>query len=225
MAKKLTAAGPKEKAEPIKLTAAPKRGPKAKAIEPPRTYTAAQKDEARERCEIAADELGAIQGQLRNKAGQLKKHIAECAKVAGVSTAAIRRALAMRKRDVAEIDNETKETTRAAHFFKVKIGTQLGLFDDGAGKKRSVGDQVERDNNAKAGGEGKPSSATSIAAAKKAGGLAGKLGKGFSHNFPPGSPEALAWEASYRTEQEALAAKLGKGGANVVAASEGAAAH
>ena len=218
MAKKLTAAGPKERAQPIALTPAPKRGKAAKPVEPPRTYTEAQKREARERLEVMHEEMLSAQGAMRNKAGQLKKLVAECASIEGISQSAIRWGLANRKRDAAEIDNETRERTRAARFLNIKIGTQLGLFDTGEAKGRSVGDQVERDRHAAKGGTGKPASKASIEAAKKQGALDGKLGKGFNCKHADGSPEFLAYSASYSTEQAALAAKLGKGGVNTGAA-------
>lgn len=224
MSKKLKAAGVVER-KTLATTPVPKRGKAAKPVEPPRVYTAAQKKEARERLEICHDELGAIQGSLRNKAGQMKKLVAECASVEGVSQASIRWALSNRKRDPQEIDNETRERTRAARFFNIKIGTQLGLFDTGEGKGRSVGDQVERDENASRGGTGKAASKASIEAAKKQGASDGKLGKGFNCKHPDGSPEYLGYAGAYRSEQEALAAKLGKGGTNTSGAAASAAAH
>jgi hypothetical protein len=203
MAKKLKATGPVEKAEPIALTPAPKRGRAAKPVEPPRTYTAAQKQEARERLELAHDELLSLQGSLRNKAGQVAKLVAECAKIEAVSKKTLRWGLENRKRDAAEIDMETKERNRVAQFFGLKLGTQLGLFEGPEGTT-SLATQIEIDANVAKGGKGLAGSQASIDSAKHQGKIDGGRGE-YKNAFDEGSPEFLAYDAEYRAAQAKLA--------------------
>jgi hypothetical protein len=204
MAKKLKATGPVEKVQPIALTPAPKRGRAAKPVEPPRTYTAAQKQEARERLELAHDELLSLQGQMRNKAGQVAKLVAECAKIQTVSKKTLRWGLENRKRDAAEIDMETKERNRVAQFFGLKLGTQLGLFEGPEGTT-SLATQIEIDANAAKGGKDLAGSQTSIDSAKHQGKIDGERGD-YKNAFDEGSPEFLAYDAEYKAAQIKLAA-------------------
>ena len=221
MAKKLKATGPVEKAQPIALTPAPKRGRAAKPVEPPRTYTAAQKQEARERLELAHDEYLSLQGQLRNKGGQVSKLIAECAKIETISKKSLRWGLENRKKDAAEIDAETKERNRSAQFFGLKLGTQLGLFEGPEGTT-SLATQIEIEANAAKGGKGLAGSQVSIDSAKHQGKIDGERGA-YQNAFDEGSPEFLAYDAEYKAAQIKLAAGPdgGEGGEGADATDEG----
>lgn len=204
MAKKLTAKGPAESAAPGET----KKGRKAKVPEPARTYTEAQKREALEMLEAQHNDMEAAKATLTRANGRYRKQLKETAKILGKETSDLLWLLAARKREPEDIDRETRRRNELARFAGLKIGTQLGMFDAGEGETRSIGDQVERDQHAAKGGNGKPGSTEAIDLAKTQGDADGRSGKGYQNFYDDGSPEFLAYKATYEAAQAELAAKL-----------------
>jgi len=160
-----------------------------------RAYSDAEKDEARQRLNDAHDLQLSIHGQLRNQAKAVTKGIAEVAKMTGEEKGAVRWGVENRKRDPKEIDAEHRARTRIARFFKIPIGTQIGLFDDGA----TVAAKIEN------------ADAAAIEATKQAGYAAGRAGFDLEHKHAEGSPAALAFEVEWRRGQRENLSNIGNG--------------
>ncbi|MCA3246945.1 MAG: hypothetical protein ING19_20735 [Azospirillum sp.] len=204
MARKLTAAGPKDQAA---APATGKKGRKAKAVEAPQIYTEQQKREALEFLEAKHADLEAAKATLTRANGSYRKQLKEAAKVLGKETADLVWLMSAKKREPEDIDRETRRRNELARFAGLKLGTQLGLFEADGGEKRSIGDQVERDVHAARGGAGKAGDAESIARAKQQGTADGGSGKGYQNFYEDGSPEFLAYKGSF----EAAVAQIAGG--------------
>ncbi|MBN9497840.1 MAG: hypothetical protein J0H39_13875 [Alphaproteobacteria bacterium] len=205
MAKKLTAKGPTEGAAPAETT---KKGRKAKAPEPARSYTEEQKREALEMLEAQHNDMEAAKATMTRANGRYRKQLKETAKILGKETADLVWLLAARKREPEDIDRETRRRNELARFAGLKIGTQLGMFEAAPGETRSIGDQVERDAHMAKGGNGAPGSTEAIERAKSQGDADGRNGKGYQNFYDDGSPEFLAYKASYEAAQIELAGAL-----------------
>lgn len=207
MARKLTAAGPKDET----VAAPAKKGRKAKAVEAPQTYTEQQKREALEFLEGKHADLEAAKATLTRANGAYRKQLKETAKVLGKETSDLLWLLTAKKRGAEDIDRETRRRNELARFAGLKLGTQLGLFEAEGGEKRSIGDQVERDAHAAKGGAGKAGDAESIARAKQQGTADGGSGKGYQNFYDDGSPEFLAYKASFEAAASAIAEDMKPG--------------
>lgn len=118
----------------------------------------------------------------------LSKEIAACAKVTGFEKDDIKWGLEQRERPVEEIDAETRRRTRIAGYFKMKIGGQLGLLEDGT----SVADMSERDKL-------KDSDPQILAACEAQGQQAGIDGANYaSCAYPEGSKRRAKWQAGWK---------------------------
>lgn len=162
-----------------------------------RSYTDAEKAEAKQRLCDAHDLQLSTHGLLRNQAKEVTKAIAEVATMTGEPKKSVRWGLENRKRPPAEIDSENRSRTRIAKFFGLAIGTQIGMFDDG----KSVADKVEI------------ADAQQVDHAKEAGYAAGKAGADLEHNHAEGSPAALAFEVEWRRGQRENLSTIGTGAA------------
>lgn len=132
----------------------------------------------------------------------------KAAKSDGVDPGVITWYLRTKKRELQEVDFETKQRNRVALIMKLPIGAQLGLFPDGDTVARKVDSgAIEAGNGSGKAAKKTRSSAKTIAAAKLAGSKAGADGKNMEHDFEDGSPEALAFEAAWKDAQNALARK------------------
>lgn len=129
-------------------------------------------------------ELESAQGKYRNALKKWEER--------GVDAGTIAKILAIKKREIHDVENEFRRLNRYLRVLKIPIGAQLGLFEDGESVASKVdGDQI----NAKAkidaiaqGGE--------IAAAQAKGYDAGLRDYGDELNpHDDGDPLALAWEA------------------------------
>lgn len=129
----------------------------------------------------------------------------KAAKSDGVDPGVITWYLRTKKRELQEVDFETRQRNRVAIVMKLPIGVQLGLFDNGK-TVASIVDGEAIATNGKAAKKTR-SSAKTIAAAKLAGSKAGSAGENMEHDFEDGSPEALAFESAWKDAQQALARK------------------
>jgi hypothetical protein len=128
----------------------------------------------------------------------------KAAKSDGVDPGVVTWYLRTKKRELQEVDFETRQRNRVAIIMKLPIGVQLGLFDNGKTVASIVeGEQI--DGNAKA--EKKRSTKATIKAATEAGKKAGAAGHNMEHDHEDGSPEALAFEGAWKEAQAALAQK------------------
>jgi uncharacterized protein (UPF0335 family) len=179
--------------------------------------TPATKREFLDDCQQLHTEMQLAQAKVREASGRYRARLKDAEKN-GVDAKAIAWVIAARKRDPDELAREIRATNEMAVIGKLNIGAQMMLFDDG----KSVGDKVDQikseEQNGPINGDGKHADSEDIAAAKEKGTIAGKSGK-HKNPYADGSPEFLAYEGTYRDEQDKLLAGLGRGNP------EGAAAH
>lgn len=108
-----------------------------------------------------------------------------------------------RKRDIQDIDRETRRRNEIARLMGLPIGTQLGMFDDG----QTVGATVERDKT-------RDEKITTIGEAGHAGYEAARSGQSLDDNpydNDPNSPLARAWAERFRQSQADMEDELSRG--------------
>lgn len=179
--------------------------------------TPATKREFLDDCQQLHSEMQLVQAKVREVSGRYRARLKDAEKN-GVDAKAIAWVIAARKRDPEELAREIRATNEMAVIGKLAIGNvQMMLFDDG----KSVGDRVDAVKSAEQNGtgDGKHADAEDIATAKEKGAIAGKAGK-YKNPYAEGCPEFLAYEGTYRDEQDKLMAGLGRGNPG-----EGQAAH
>lgn len=124
------------------------------------------------------------------------------ARSAGIHPDNIKWYLAAMERSPAEIDAETRERNTIARAMKLPLGTQLGLFDDGA----TVASRIVQD------GGHERDDLKRVAADGEA---AGKAGKNRTDNpWPLKSPAFDSWDGGWIKGQTAIASELGTGHSN-----------
>lgn len=190
---------------------APRGDSKKRTITPPPSNVT--DDTIREKIGAAVElhrELEATQAAMKEAQGRYRAGLKAC-KSCGIAPDDVTWYIKTKKRDVADVDSETRSRNRIAQLMGLPLGGQLGLFDDGSTVAAKVDAQQIAEKSAGALGI---VSIGDLADAENAGEAASQAGK-FSTDNPheDGSPLGIRWKQGWLKDQEAKAQKMGAGAA------------
>lgn len=197
---------------------------KVKAPKPAKEKKAKKKAAARVSPQVLSDAIGgnvpdsairshltmasSLKADIEKATGAYRAHIKAC-KAIGIWPEDVSWFLSTKKREPEDIDAETKRRNRIAQLMKLRIGTQLGLFESGS-KKQTVATAIENDEGVAERGVAaatetkKRSTQESMEKAMDAGSIAGKEGHERDGNpFTDGSPEFIKWDYGWQEGNKA----------------------
>lgn len=175
-----------------------KRGRKPKEQPPKQDFTPEQQDEARERAWGALKAWRSKQASARTEKQKLDKEIETLRSITGFTKKSLLAALFAKEQDPEALEAEIRENNRAFRFMQVKIGTQLGLFDDG----ETVADKVDADS----GTHDHMDTPANIKRARSEGKQAGATNVHITANpYAEGTGCNAAWSEAWRASQANLA--------------------
>lgn len=199
-----------------RLTSRSKIKPDPKPRKPPKAAKPKKTKPTRVAPQVLADAVGgnltdatikekltgavALKKDLDSANSAYRNHIKAC-KAVGLFPADVAWYLNAKTREPEDIDIETKRRNRIARVMRLPIGVQLGFWDTGRDKGKSVASLVENDKITETKAETtatetrKRSTNESLEKSMTAGETAGREGfdrKGNPH--PEGSPEYLKWD-------------------------------